>query len=62
MIKIESRILNKKHIIYTYVYTYILNGDFPGGSAVKNLPGSARGVDWIPESGRSPGGGNENFL
>ena len=34
---------------------------FPGDTVIKNLPanaGDARGVDSIPESGRSPGGRN----
>ena len=36
---------------------------FPGGSVVKNLPakaGDTGDVGLIPESGRSPGGGNGN--
>ena len=36
--------------------------DFPGGSVVKNSPANAGDVDLIPESGRSPGGGNGNPL
>ena len=35
---------------------------FPGSSAVKNLPDNARDVSSIPESGRSPGEGNDNSL
>ena len=38
---------------------------FPGGSVVKDLPasaGDAGDVGLIPESGRSPGGGNGNPL
>ena len=38
---------------------------FPGGSTVKNLPassGDTRDMSSIPESGRSPGGGNGNPL
>ena len=31
---------------------------FPGGSVVKNPPASAGDTGSIPESGRSPGGGN----
>ena len=34
---------------------------FPGGTVVKNLPANAedaRNLDWIPELGRSPGGGH----
>ena len=34
--------------------------DFPGGSAVKNLPANAGDVGSIPGLGRSPGGGNGN--
>ena len=36
--------------------------DFPGGSVVTNVPASAGDVGSIPESGRSPGGGNGNPL
>ena len=39
--------------------------DFPDDSVVKNLPASARDtgdMGSIPESGRSPEGGNENPL
>ena len=35
---------------------------FPGGSAVKNPPASARDVDSIPGTGRSPGEGNGDPL
>ena len=35
---------------------------FPGGSVVKNLPANAGDVGSIPQSGRSPGGGNGNPL
>ena len=35
---------------------------FPGGSAVKNRPANAGDAGSIPESGRSPGGGNGNPL
>ena len=35
---------------------------FPGGSAVKNAPANAGGTGLIPESGRSPGGGNGSPL
>jgi len=34
--------------------------DFPGGSAVKNLPANARGAGSIPGSGSSSGEGNGN--
>ena len=34
------------------------NMGFHGGSEVKNLPASAGDEGSIPESGRSPGGGN----
>ena len=36
--------------------------NFPGGSAVKNLPVNAGDVGSIPESGRSPAEGNGNPL
>ena len=32
--------------------------DFPGGTVVKNPPTNAGDVRSVPESGRSPGGGN----
>ena len=38
---------------------------FPGGRVIKNPPanaGDARDVDSIPESGRSPGVGNDNLI
>ena len=36
--------------------------DFPGKSAVKNLPANAGDVGLIPGWGRSPGEGNGNAL
>ena len=36
--------------------------DFPGGSAVKNLPANAGDASSIPGSGRSPGEENGNPL
>ena len=39
--------------------------DFPGGSEVNTLSanaGDGRDVGLIPQSGRSPGGGNDNPL
>ena len=44
---------------------YAVKGGFPGGAVVKNPPanaGDARDADSIPESGRSPGGGNGKLL
>ena len=35
---------------------------FPGGIVVKNLPANAGDMGSIPESGRSPEGGNGNPL
>ena len=35
------------------------NKSLPSSSVVKNLPANAGDVDWIPESGRSPGEGND---
>ena len=43
----------------------MLNRGFPGGTMVKNLPantGDSGGRSLIPESGKSPGGGNGNPL
>ena len=42
-----------------YTYTYV---GFPGGSGVKNPTANAGDISWIPELGRSPGGGNVNPL
>ena len=36
--------------------------DFPGGSAIKNLPANAGDSGLIPGSGRSPAVGNDNPL
>ena len=47
------------------VFSYPHIQGFPGGSVVKNLPGSAGDTGdegLIPGSGRSPGGGNGNPL
>ena len=50
----------------TMIYMFIKYAmGFPGGSVVKNLPGSAgnrRDTGSIPGSGRSPGVGNGNLL
>ena len=35
---------------------------FPGGAVVKNPPANAGDMDLIPESGRSPGVGNDSPL
>ena len=35
---------------------------FPGGPVVKNPPANSGDMGSIPESGRSPGGGNGNPL
>ena len=43
------------------INTAVCHMDLPGGSDVKNPPASAQdtgGAGSIPESGRSPGGGN----
>ena len=37
-----------------------MSADFPGGSVVKYPPANAGDLGSIPESGRSPGGGNGN--
>ena len=45
----------------TTVFPSGTDGGFPDGSVAKNLPtnaGDTGGMDSIPESGRSPGGGN----
>ena len=39
-------------------YLYIMG--FPGGSVVRNLPASAGHMGLIPQSGGSPGEGNDN--
>ena len=46
-------------------YWILLHLDFPGGSAVKNLPANAGDTEdtgSVPGLGRSPGGGNGNPL
>ena len=43
------------------LFTFMPRG-FPGGSVVKNLPDNAGDADSVPESGRSPGEGNDNPL
>ena len=45
---------------FTSCPSYIMS--FPGGSVVKNLPANAGDAGSIPQSGRSPGGGNGNTL
>ena len=35
---------------------------FPGNSVVKHLPANAPDMGWIPDLGRSPGGGHGNPL
>ena len=42
--------------------TTIQTKGFPGGSLVENIHDDARDAGSIPESGRSPGGGNGNPL
>ena len=41
---------------------YHLEGGFPGGSKVKNLPANSGDAGLIPGSGRSPGKENGNLL
>ena len=53
------------HFVKNDVAHYYLCILRPGGKVAKNLPasaGEARDVGLIPESGRSPGGGNGNPL
>ena len=45
-----------------YPNKHQLPGEFPGGSVVKNPAANAGDAGWIPELGRSPGGGNGNPL
>ena len=40
----------------------LVNKDFPGGSAVKNLPANVGDMVSVPGSGRSPREGNGNPL
>ena len=53
-------------ILFSCVFILLIYvKDFPGGTVVKNLPARARDVrdpGSVPESGRSPGGGNGNPL
>ena len=49
----------------TFTFTFNTYLGFPGGAVVKNPPvnvGDTSNVGFIPESGRSPGGGNGNPL
>ena len=60
-------ISHKRHTNYTACYDHCFGGainnlDFPGGSVVKNPPAKAGDVGLMPESARSPGGGNGNPL
>ena len=58
-----DRITESMHMSLSKLWE-IVRG-FPGGSVVKNLPanaGDSRDAGLIPESGRSPGGGNGNAL
>ena len=60
-------ISHKRHTNYTACYDHCFGGDinklgFPRGSVVKNPPANAGDVGLIPESARSPGGGNGNPL
>ena len=48
-------------LLFSIAYTWA----FQVALAVKNPPantGDVRDVDWLPRSGRSPGGGNRNPL
>ena len=47
---------------YTLVMLYIHLTNFPGGSAVKNLPANAGDLGLIPGQRRFPGEGNGNPL
>ena len=54
-----------KELDMTEQLSLVLYSGFPGGSVVKNPPtnaGDTRDVGSIPESGRSPGGGNGDPL
>ena len=53
--------LKKNHIIPICIHPLTLWG-FPAGSVVKNPPANAGDIASIPESGRSPGEGNDNPL
>ena len=58
-----DRITESMHMSLSKLWE-IVRG-FPGGLVVKNLPanaGDSRDAGLIPESGRSPGGGNGNAL
>ena len=64
---LKSRDLKKISVqpLLTFLIYCFLNSGFPGGAAVKNLranAGAARDKCSTPESGRSPGVGNDNPL
>ena len=64
---LKSGDLKKNSVLalLTFLIYCFLNSGFPGGTAVKNLPanaGAARDKCSTPESGRSPGVGNDNPL
>ena len=55
--------LNLRFILLTHIYSVpFTHCGLPSGSAVKNLPASARDPSLIPGSERSPGEGNGNPL
>ena len=47
---------------FVYMNSNYSHWSFPGGSVVKNLTASAGNLGSIPESGGSPGEGNDNLL
>ena len=47
-------------VLYIYIGFFLGGGDFPGGSAVKNLPANGGDTGSIPGSRRCPGEGNGN--
>ena len=51
-----------EHRYKFYLKSVSINRGFPGGSVVKKLPANSGDVGSIPESGRSPEGGNGNPL
>ena len=54
--------IQKLHVFAGIALTTIPPKGFPGGSVVENPPDDAGDAGSIPESGRSPGGGNGNPL
>ena len=61
-LKLSDPLRMRDFMVCKFYLDNVVKTGFPGGSAVKNLPASARDVGSIPGWGRSPGVGNGNPL